>query len=550
MALNQVTRDAYLKLLPLRTKDDVKLRKLKLLKDTFTGFDGNEHPLKLRYYQVQGILHLVTMHRFLLGDDCGLGKTIQCIAGLCFLWEKMPDTKAIVVTNKSPIGQWVEEFSKFCKDGITVIRCDGTPSQRQEAYDAFQAATGPTVMVMGYATIRGDFDKLQAWKDYFLVYDEAQAFKNPKTQTHQCCKHLASQSKRVWALTATMIKNNLTEGYGVYQVLLAGTDIRLFPGSVTAFNDEYYVMRLQKIGKKGRHIPLPVYPKRGAIDKFKLLIDPFYLGRAKHEVAKELPPLTIRIEKVGMSTAQTLKYQEALAGLLEMDQTGEIKETSPLTAITYCQEIVDHPDLVDCEGDSKKLERLMEILTTGDFADENVIVYSRFERMVTLMMEALKKAKVPSVRITGKEIKKVKYKDKVVSERDKAMGKFQDPKDPTRVVCITDAASESINLQSAKLLIFYDTPWSGGNYLQTLGRMIRIGSIHDRVYAMHLCAKGTVDDKIMGVLKRKMNLIEAVLGKRIKGEDDGDFDIDSRNDISDLFKALQDEARKILKRPA
>ena len=545
MALNKVTRGAYLKLLEIRKREDLKLRSLKLMKATFTGFDGTERPLRIRYYQVQGILHLVTMHRFLLGDDCGLGKTICAIAGLCFLWEKTPDTKAIVVTNKSPIGQWCEEFTKFCKDGITVIRCDGTKPQRQKAFEVFQASTGPTVMIMGYATVRGDFDTLQQWKDHFLIYDECHAFKNPKTQTHQCCKHLSSQAKRVWALSATMIKNNLSEGYGIYQVLLAGTDIQLFPGTLTGFLNDYYVMRLQKVGKGGRHIPLPVYPKSGSVEKFKTLVDPFYLGRAKHEVAKELPPLTIRIEKVGMTTAQKLKYQETLAGLLEMDQTGEVKEVSPLTAITYCQEITDHPDLVDCEGDSKKLERLMELLTMGDFSEENVIVYSRFERMVTLIMAALKKAKVPAVRITGKEIKKVKWKGKVVSERDAAMGKFQDPEDSTRVVCITDAASESINLQSAKLLIFYDSPWSGGNYLQILGRMIRIGSVHDRVYAMHLCATGTVDDKIMGVLKRKMKLIEAVLGKRIKGEEDEDVKIDSRNDISDLFRSLQDDARKI-----
>lgn len=485
-------------------------------------------------------------HAF-VGNGIVNHNTIQAIAGLCYLWEKEPDTKAIVVTNKSPVGQWVEEFNKFT-DGITVIRCDGNPKQRQKTYKEFLEAEGPTVMVMGYATVRGDFAHIQSWKDYFLVYDECQAFKNPKTQTHQCCKHMASQAKRVWGLTATMIKNNLSEGYGIYQVLLAGTDIQLFPGSLTAFLNEYYVMRLQKVGKGNRRIPLPVFPKKGSVDKFKQLVDPFYLGRPKHEVAKELPPLTIRVEKVGMTTAQQMKYQEALAGLLEQDQTGEIKETSPLTAITYCQQIANHPDLVDCEGDSKKLDKLMEILTTGEFAEENVIVYTRFRKMVDLLMPVLKKAKVKATRITGAETKKVKWKGKLVSERDKAMSQFQNPKDDTRVVCITDAASESINLQSAKVIIFYDTPWSGGNYLQTLGRMIRIGSIHDRVYALHLCAKGTIDDKIMGVLKQKMNLIEAVLGKRIKGEEDDEIKIDSRNDISDLFRQLQEDARKKLKR--
>lgn len=549
MVLDQTTRDAYMRLRPLRERKDLKLRKLKMLKDTFTGFDDQEHPLNIRYYQVQGILHLVTMLRFVLGDDCGLGKTLMAISGLCYLWEKDPNRKVIVVTNKSPVGQWCNEFAKFCQSGvITVIRNDGKPAERLQAYREWERSTGPTVMVMGYATCRVDFSHIQEWKDYIVVFDEAQAFKNPKTQIHQVCKHMSAQAARCWCLTATLIRNNLSEGYGIYTVMLAGTGIQLFPGSLTAFLHEYYVMRLQKVGKKGRQIPLPVYLKKGSVEKFRLLIDPFYLGRPKHDVAKELPPLTIRVEKVGLTAAQTTKYNEALAGLLEIDATGEVKETTVLTALIYCQEIVDHPDLIDCEGDSKKLERLLDILTAGAFADENVLVYSRFEKMATVLARALTKAKVPYTRITGKEIKKVTYKGKKVSERDRAMGKFNDPEDETRVCLITDAGSESINLQSAKLIVFYDTPWSGGNYIQTVGRMIRIGSLHDRVYAMHLVAEGTIDEKVLGVLKRKMKLIEAVMGKRIKGDDDSDIEIDSRNDITDLFRMMADDARKKLKK--
>jgi hypothetical protein len=67
----------------IRDRKDLKLRPTKYLKQTFTGFDRKEHPLKIRYYQVQGILHLVAMKRFLLGDDTGLGK---CVVGDTLVW--------------------------------------------------------------------------------------------------------------------------------------------------------------------------------------------------------------------------------------------------------------------------------------------------------------------------------------------------------------------------------------------------------------------------------------------------------------------------------
>ena len=62
------------KLKGLRSRTDLKLKPTKHLKTTFTDYSGTERELKIRYYQVQGILHLVFMKRFLLGDDTGLGK--------------------------------------------------------------------------------------------------------------------------------------------------------------------------------------------------------------------------------------------------------------------------------------------------------------------------------------------------------------------------------------------------------------------------------------------------------------------------------------------
>ena len=100
-----------------------------------------------------------------------------------------------------------------------------------------------------------------------------------------------------------------------------------------------------------------------------------------------------------------------------------------------------------------------------------------------------------------------------------------------------------MNLQAAKAIVFYDTPWSGGDYLQALGRMIRIGTEHSSVYAFHITSPDTIDDRVMEVLKRKMKLIESIIGKRIKDEDD-DTIVEATNDISDLFDALRSDARE------
>lgn len=524
---------AHQKLKDIRERKDLKLKPNSLLKETFTGFDGEEHPLQLRYYQVQGVLHMVVMNRFVLGDDCGLGKTLMTIAAYSYVCEREPDMKAIILTNKSVVGQWGLEFEKFTKPGaINAILCTGSPAKREKLYKEFEDSKGPTVLIMGYATARRDIKVLQELKDYLLVTDEATAYKNPSSQIHQVVKFLSGQAKRVWGLTATLIKNNLIEGYGIYQVVCPG----LFPKSKNQFMNQYAIVRLQPIPGGRRSVPVIVGYRKEQIAAFRERIDPYFLARAKMDVATELPILTIREEHVGLNREQQAKYQEAIDGLLEIDTTGEEKETTKLTALIYCQQIVDHPALIDCEGGSEKMTRLFEMLTEGDFADEKVIVFSRFRKMVDILEKEAKAKKISAVRITGAEDE---------DERKEAMRKFQDPKSDVRVCLITSAAAEGVNLQAAKGFIFYDLPWSAGDLLQLLGRMIRIGSQHDRCYAVYLVAKNTIDTKVVQVLKKKMKLVESIMGRRIKGEkEDAEIVVQSENDLSELFDLMQSDARR------
>ena len=524
----------YSRLKEIREKDDLTLKPTPLLKGTFTDFDGSEKPFRHRYYQIQGIVHLVMMNRFLLGDDTGLGKTITSISALCYVWDKEPDRKAIILTNKSVVGQWALEFEKFCTPGkINVVTCTGTPAKRQKIYKEFEHMSGPSVLILGYATARRDIKYIQAWSDFVLIADEASAFKNTSTQTYQVVRHLSSRASRFWCLTATLIKNNLIEGYGIYSVLVPG----LFPSSKNKFMAEYCLTRLQPIPGSRRQIPVIIGYRKEQIEKFRSKIDPYFLARAKFDVAKELPVLQIREHKCGMTRDQERVYKEALAGLFEK-ASGEEVETTKLTSLIYCQQIVDHPELVDVEGDSAKLHELFSLLTEGDLAGEKVIVFSRFRKMVDKLEEVAhsKKYKLKTVRITGAETDE--------HARKKAMQEFQDPDSDTQICWITMAAAEGINLQAAKAIIFYDSPWSAGDYLQILGRMVRIGSKHDRCYAIHMLAGGTIDVRVMGVLRKKMKLIEQVMGKRLKGEDMGNIQVPEANLIDDIFNGLLADAKK------
>jgi SNF2 family DNA or RNA helicase len=514
----------YEKLQKIREKDDLELPHPTHLATSILKRDGSTTPFTLRGYQTQMVVHLLAMKRFVVGDDTGLGKTVEAIVALCHLWERDPDLKAVILTKKSSVPQWASEFARFTQ-GVEVLVAKGAPTKRAAIHEAWENASGPTVLIQGYSSACNDFSRLQHWEGHVLVTDEATVYKTPTTRVHKVCRHLASQADRCWALTATLIKNSLMEGYGIYKVVVP----ELFRMSKHAFMQNFCIIRMQTVAR-GRQIPVIVGYRDQDVSRFRDQIDPYYLGRPKHQVAHELPVLTTRDIFVGLSKFQREKYREALDGLLGHGD-GEDRETTQLTALIYCQEIVNHPSLIGF-GDScsEKMDALEALLSEGgDLEDEKVIVFTRFRKMVDVAIPLLEKNGHKCVRVTGHEGE---------DARKAAMDAFQDPLSDTNVIFITMAGGDSINLQAAKALIFYDTPWSAGDYLQVLGRMIRIGSDHDRVYAFHLVCEDTVDERVQVVLRKKMGLIEAVLGERLRGEKATGKVYSVGSDVKDLYDAL------------
>lgn len=564
----------YAHLKQIRTSKTLSLKPTPMLRTEIIGLDGSVQPFNLRYYQSQGIYHLLMVPRMVLGDGTGLGKTVQVLGALCYLWDRTPDMRAIVICPKSAIRQWGSEIEKFTT-GIKPFIVSGSGPQRKAIYEAWAAApTTPgnpkPVLVLNYHILvrdwdadiqkapvpvgakvgtqktlgKGLLDRLTSGQKLTLIYDEATAFKNPATKTHQTCKFLSTRAARCWGLTATLLKNNLIEGFGIFQVITPG----LFTNK-TAFMNAYCVCELQTV-KGGAKVSIIVGYKNLA--DFRAQIDPYFYGRPKHLVSSELPSLTTKEILCELSPAEDRKYSEALGGLLTVGggNVKDFRETRDLTALIYCQEVVNSLALLGFEdgeevtdtavaGKSAKEEALLDLLEE-ELQDEKVIIYTRFSKLVTRLQTLLTAAKIPSVRITGKESDK---------DRQKAQAAFQNVDSKVKVIFITDAGSEAINLQAAGAMVFFDTPWSWGNYVQLLGRMIRIGSVHQKVYAIHLIAerpkkekkqRETIDHKVLKGLRKKKGMIDQIIGEAAVGALKFERDADG---VKDLMNQLREDAR-------
>ena len=67
------------KLKLVREKEDITLPHPPNLRTKISKRDGTEINFELRPYQKQMVIHLMAMNRFIVGDDTGLGKTVETI---------------------------------------------------------------------------------------------------------------------------------------------------------------------------------------------------------------------------------------------------------------------------------------------------------------------------------------------------------------------------------------------------------------------------------------------------------------------------------------
>ena len=568
--------ETYEQLKKVRASKTCSLKPCPMLRTEIVGLDGIPQPFRLRYYQVQGIYHLLSMKRLVLGDGAGLGKTVETLGALCYLWSgREPDNRVIIVTPKSALRQWAAEFARFTV-GVKTFVVSGDLSQRRAIYEAWVGYAGPDkpVLILNYALLIRDWDqgsvpplKPDGSPDpkglaspglleqitgeipkVVTIFDECQAFKNTATKTWQTCKFLADKSHRCYGLTATLLKNNLMEGFSIYKAIYSAVF-----STKTKFMEDFCITKKQLV-RGGRQIPIVVGYRN--LEGFRAKIDPFFLGRPKHAVSDELPTLITKEVCCELSAAEDSKYDEALSGVLEMGD-GEIRdfeEHKAFVSLIYCQQVVNslsmlkfksgesivtagYHDFVGKVGELSAKEEALVDLLSGELDDEKVIVYTRFESHVARLQQVLKEAKIKSVRITGKE------KDEA---RRAAQNIFQDLESDTKVIFITSAGTEAINLQAASAMVYFDAPWSWGDYVQGVGRAIRIGSPHQHVVVYHLVAerpgqsikaRRTIDHYTLALLRGKKDLIDKVLGESAVGA--LEFEKGGDNFVRNLVRELK-----------
>jgi SNF2 family DNA or RNA helicase len=400
-----------------------------------------------------------------------------------------------------------------------------------------------------------------------VVFDEVQECKNRRAATHFGANEISKNAIRVYGLSATIIKNRLEEAYNIFRIIVPG----LF-GSVAKFNKNFVKnKKMSKFhGKKKLFFNKIIGYKN--LQEFRSTIEPYFLIRKTKDVASELPSLSSKKVILEMTREQLKLYQRAVTGELYMkfaktryyefrdifeklsvptdkdiekfsklqisyeeSLTSEGLSKNKLAALSYCQQISNGPQWLDATelGESSK-EIEFKRLFDQELRTEKTIVFTRFKSGIPRLEAILNDLEIKHTKITG---------DVAKDDRKEARLDFQDMAKNVPAIFITSAGSAALNLQSANIILFYDTPWSYGDLYQTIGRAQRIGSIYAHIHVIHMLNKKSIDEHVIKILEGKKTLITDVMGDiaqgaiEFKGPDSVIFK-DDESTIEALFSSV------------
>ncbi|GGS13250.1 helicase [Streptomyces humidus] len=442
----------------------------------------------LRDYQRRGLTWLARTTALGLGcclaDDMGLGKTVTLIA--LHLHRQTDPSSAgptLVVCPTSLMGNWQREIERFAP-GAPVRRFHGARRDLEDLAD------GEFVLTT-YGTLRLDADRLGRATWGLVVADEAQHVKNPCSATARALRTIGARARV--ALTGTPVENNLSELWAILDWTTPGLLGR--PG---AFRTRY-----------ARSVEGGGDP--AAAERLTRLVAPFLLRRRKSDpgIAPELPPKTetdhpvsLTEEQAGLYEAVVRETLAAIAGADDMARRGLI-----VKMLTALKQICNHPaqylreERPRTAGRSGKLELLDELLDALLSEGASVLLFTQYVSLARLLEQHMAARGVPSQFLHG---------GVPLAERDAMVRRFQDGEIPVFLLSLR-AAGTGLNLTRAEHVVHYDRWWNPAVEAQATDRAYRIGQTRP-VQVHRLIAEGTVEDRIAGMLRRKQDLADAVLG--------------------------------------
>lgn len=438
-------------------------------------------------YQQEGIAYGLEKKRLIIGDEPGLGKTLQSI-GIVDTAGAYP---CLVICPSSLKINWQREFEKFTDKKALVL-------------DNATRTTWPYLLKMGmfhvavvnYESLRKYFvwdikgGKSFRLKDVVfcpqirmfksIIIDESHRVKDPSAQQTIFTKGLSVGKEWIILLSGTPVVNRPEDLVAQLSIMGRLQDF----GGRAQFVADYCTDPKDKEAEPA--VPLSVLSRQ--------LYANCMIRREKANVLPQLPDKTRIDLYVDISNAPeyNLAAADLAAYLHEYTECTdwEIRRKMRMEALVRFMTL-------------RQLATLGKVAQAVDFirmfldSGKKLIVFCSLHEVV----DALVKAFPGAVTVTGR--------DSAVAKQS-AVDAFQNNPETRLIVCSIKAAGVGLTLTASSNVAFVELAWTYADCCQCEDRAHRIGQ-KDNVTCYYLLGRGTIDQTIYALIHRKKSIAAEIM---------------------------------------
>lgn len=429
-------------------------------------------------YQLEGIAFGLDKRRLLIGDEPGLGKTLQSI-GIVNTAAAYP---CLVICPSSLKINWQREFQKFTdRKAIVLDNATRTTWPYLLAMGMFHVA------IVNYESLRKFFVwDIKAGKSFRLadvvftpdinifrsvIIDESHRVKDPSAQQ-------------------TIFTRGIVEGKP-WRILLSGTPVVNHAQDLVA--QLAILGRLPDFG--GRAKFLADFGENENLDQLSArLYDTCMIRREKAKVLTQLPDKTRTDLYVDIDNrpAYDLAAQDLAEYLRQYTECTDrdIRRKMRMEALVKFMTLRS----LSAKGKVKQAADFIRDVFLAN--SQPLIVFCSLKDIV----DDLQKLFPQAVRVTGRDSP---------AEKQAAVDAFQSGKSPL-IICSIKAAGVGLTLTAASNVTFVEFPWTYADCCQCEDRAHRIGQ-KNNVNCYYLIGRSTIDPVLYNIIHRKRSIANQIM---------------------------------------
>ena len=446
--------------------------------------------------------------------EMGTGKSKVLIDTIAYLGNTMQIDFALVIAPKGVYRNWVnkeipDHFPNDVRHSVFYWQASTAKSYKDDLNKFFKSTEpGVKIFVMNVEAFSsskgkkaGEWIAARFGGNGLIAIDESTTIKNHKAKRTKSLVKIASGFKYRRLLTGSPITKSPMDIFSQCEFLAP---------RLLGF-DSYYAFQMRYAHVQKRHLSNHMFTQIIGYKRLEELtnkIDAFSYRVLKKDCL-DLPDKTYTVRHVPLTLEQVRMYKDMQKQALIMLESGDlVSAPQVITQMLRLQQLLSgHMKTDDGEMVEVETNRMPALMSCLEEVSGKVIIWSRFRYDIQNIYTALQ-------RQFGESSVVCYYGDTKDDERQQAINLFQNG-DARFFVANPATAGYGLTLTEANTVIYYANDFNLETRIQSEDRCHRIGQKNPVTY-IDLIAEGTIDEKIVGALRDKIDIGAKVLGEEAR----------------------------------